>query len=124
MQKQSAFMNLVGGRFVRARPRLNPRPPKSPPSPPTRGVAGRALPALSKPPPSAWPQEDCANEPSPIHCFGEQRALWAFAAKITPVLLRLIISLTAHAAGRAGGSIVCAVSNLGHSVECYTKVLR
>ena len=45
------------------------------------------------------------------------------AAKVTPVLLLFIISLSAHAAVREVGAIGMTVSDLDHEVEFYTKVL-
>jgi catechol 2,3-dioxygenase-like lactoylglutathione lyase family enzyme len=123
MQKQNAFMNVVVRRFAGARQRLNPRPPKSPPFLSQRGVAVRALPALSKAPPDAWPHEDCANEPSPLHCFGEHRALWTLGAKVVLLLLLAIASLAAPAAVREIDSIGLTVDNLGRSLEFYTGVL-
>ena len=123
MQKPSAFMNVVAKRFAGARQRLNPRPPNVPPLLPQRGVAVRALPTLSEPPLRGWPQEDCANEPSPLHCFGEQRALWTLAAKVTLLFLLAIISPSAPAAVREVGAIGLTVADLDRTLEFYTGVL-
>lgn len=116
-------MKVVVRRFAGARQRLNPRPPKSPPLLSQRGVAVRALPALSKPPPDTCWQEHCANEPSPLHCFGEQRALWTLAAKVTAFFLLLIVSLSTQAAVREIGAIGLTVGELDRTLEFYTGVL-
>ena len=51
----------------------------------------------------SWPQEDCANGPSPLHCFGETRTLWVLGAKVTLALLLFITA--AQAAVREVGAI-------------------
>src|SRR6266705_2418104 len=143
MRKQSAFMNVVVRKFVRARQRLTPHPPESLPLLSHWGEAARALPAFQSvdfsplqpgrlkgqptqvPAPlnSAWPQEDCANEPSLLHCFGEARALWALGAKVGLVLWFLVISLAAQAAVREVGAIGLTVGNLDQEISFFTHVL-
>ena len=142
MRKQSPFIDVVVKRFARARQRLTPPSPKLPLRS-YHGEADRALPAFRSadfsPPqrPSnhgktkavrarievAWPQEDCANEPSPLHCFGEHRALWALGAKVALVLLCLAISLASRAATREVGAIGLTVGNLDRELDFFTKVL-
>src|SRR5262245_15522726 len=111
MQKQSAFLNVVVKKFAGARPGFNPRPPESLPPLSKRGIVGRALPAFASEvgrgvptapqraedsaPCQCWPHEDCANEPSPLHCFGEDRALWALGARLALVLVLLATPLSA-----------------------------
>src|SRR5688572_18251467 len=112
MRKQSVFMDVMVRRFTGAARRLNPRPSESRPySPSIRGNAAAAPPAFAvaadvrrlKPPQHlarteqrnqslltsaateremSWPHEDCANEPSPLHCFAEQRTLWILGARV------------------------------------------
>jgi catechol 2,3-dioxygenase-like lactoylglutathione lyase family enzyme len=104
-----------------------------------RGKADRALPALSRlknpsvpatqsPAPEisryeGWPQEDCANEPSPLHCFGEQRALWTLAAKVSLFLLWFTASFLSQAAVREVGAIGLTVGDLDREVAFFTNVL-
>src|SRR5215510_12307957 len=102
MRKQSPFLNVVVRKFTGAARRLNPRPSESLPSSPSiGGNAVAAPPAISSArrsvhnPPQrgentasnqVWQHEDCANEPSPLHCFGESRTLWALGARVALVL--------------------------------------
>ena len=72
---------------------------------------------------SPWPQEDCANEPSPLHCFGEQRALWALAAKVLIVVALVAASLSSPAAVREVGAIGLTVNDLGRELHFYTNTL-
>src|SRR5262245_12784039 len=139
MQKQNAFMNVIVKKFAGAARRLHPRPPESLPRLSHRGKAVAASPAFSNrvgrgvltaprraedsPPHHVWPQEDCANEPSPLHCFGEQRALWALAAKVSLILLLLIASLSSQAAVREVGAIGLTVNDLGRELHFYTNTL-
>jgi len=132
-------MDVVVKRFNRARQRLNPRPPDSRPLLNHRGKAVRALPATLQPtsstgvnqPPrhsatprfGSWPQEHCASEPSPLHCFGEQRALWALGAKLGLGLLLVGIWLTSSAAVREVGAIGLTAGNLDRELQFYTKIL-
>src|SRR5262245_31109756 len=133
MQKQTAFMNVVVKKFAGAARRLHPRPPESLPPLSNRGKTVAASPAFSKRvgssvlaptrraedslPHHVWPQEDCANEPSPLHCFGEQRALWALAAKVSLIVLLLVASLSSRAAVREVGAIGLTVNDLGSELN-------
>src|SRR5262245_54974808 len=114
MRKQSPLLNVVVKEFTGAARRLNPRPSESLPSS-SRGNAVTAPPAFcpaehavhSSQQPGAdttscqvWPQEDCANEPSPLHCFGESRTLWTLGARVALVLALIVASLAAQAAVR------------------------
>src|SRR5262245_6779470 len=137
MQKQSAFMNVVVRKFAAARRRLNPRPPEPLPPLSKRGIASRALPASLKsvgrgiltatrraedsPACHIWPQEDCANEPSPLHCFGEDRALWALGARLA--LLLVLLAMPLSAAVHEVGVIGLTVGDLNRELEFYTKIL-
>src|SRR5262245_41459262 len=139
MQKQNAFMNVIVKKFAGAARRLHPRPPESLPRLSHRGKAVAASPAFSNrvgrgvltaprraedsPPHHVWPQEDCANEPSPLHCFGEQRALWALAAKVSLILVLLVASLSSQAAVREVGEIGLTVNDLGRELHFYTNTL-
>lgn len=69
-----------------------------------------------------WPHEDCANEPSPLHCFGEARTLWMLGAKVTLALL-LFIATAAQAAVREVGAIGLTVGNLDFVLPFYTNAL-
>lgn len=71
-----------------------------------------------------WPNEHCANEPSPLHCFGELRALWALGAKAVLVLLSFLLCLAATAAVDEVGPIGLTVGNLQRELEFYTNTLR
>jgi catechol 2,3-dioxygenase-like lactoylglutathione lyase family enzyme len=129
MRKQSPFLNVVVRKFTGAARRRNPRPSESLLSPSIRGNAVAAPPAFSKvgrtedsPPCLAWPQEDCANEPSPLHCFSEQRTLWALAAKVSIALL-LFVALSAQAAVREVGAIGLTVGDLDRVLPFYTNTL-
>src|SRR5712671_1728148 len=117
MEKQSVFMNVVVRKFAGARRRPIPRPPELPPSLSTRGDAVRALPAsrsvdfsptrgetaegnrtdVRVPNSSAWLSEHCANEPGVFFPRGEQNALWALGAKVSLIVLLLVISLSSQA---------------------------
>jgi catechol 2,3-dioxygenase-like lactoylglutathione lyase family enzyme len=70
-----------------------------------------------------WPQEDCANEPSPLHCFAEQRTLWALGAKVALVLLSFVVSLSSQAAVREVGAIGLTVGDLDRVLPFYTNTL-
>src|SRR5262245_18682659 len=114
MRKQSPFLNVFVRKFTGAARRLNPRPSESLPSSPSiRGNAVAVPPPFSPagrsvhhPPQRAegtafyqvWPHEDCANEPSPLHCFGESRILWVLGARVALVLALLVASLATQAA--------------------------
>src|SRR5215470_16943857 len=133
MRKQSAFTHVVVKRFAGARQRLNPRPPESLPLLSNRGKAVRALPAFSQstttqhqdemPNNQFWPQEDCANEPSPLHCFGEQRALWMLGARTLLLVFCLALSLPTYAAVREAGAIGLTIGNLDRELAFFTRVL-
>src|SRR5262245_57808723 len=139
MQKQNAFMNVVVKKFAGAARRLHPRPPESLPPLSNRGKAVAAPPAFSEsvgrdvltalrqaedsPPYDLWPQEDCANEPSPLHCFGKHRALWALAAKVSLIVLLLVASLSTQAAVHEVGAIGLTVSDLARELHFYTNTL-
>ena len=69
-----------------------------------------------------WPHEDCANEPSPLQCFAEQRTLWMLGAKVAFILL-LFVTVTAQAAVREVGAIGLTVGDLDRALQFYTKVL-
>jgi len=152
MRKQRPFLNVVVRKFTGAARRLDPRPSESlPTSPSIRGNAAAAPPAFcvaadvrrlklpthpehltrrdqslltstatecEKP----WPHEDCANEPSPLHCFGEPRALWSLAAKLSAILL-LFVALSAQAAVRDVGAIGLTVGDLERVLPFYTNTL-
>ena len=70
-----------------------------------------------------WPNEYCANEPSPLRCFGELRALWALGAKAVLVLLSFVLCLASTAAVDAVGPIGLTVGNLERELEFYTNTL-
>src|SRR5262245_48521188 len=143
MQKQNAFMNIVVKKFAGAARRLHPRPPESLPSLSNRGKAVAASPAFRSadfsplqrdrgkrgqtevraPQISVWPQEDCANELSPLRCFGEQRALLALAAKVSLILLLLVASLSSQAAVHEVREIGLTVNDLRRELHFYTNTL-
>jgi catechol 2,3-dioxygenase-like lactoylglutathione lyase family enzyme len=110
-------------RFARARPPLNPCPPAPLPSLSTRGVVGRVLPAILKPPPTAWPQEDCANEPDALHCFVRDVNSLGVAAAMVLLVIIPLFSLPASAAVRAVSAIGLTVDDLDRELQFYTKVL-
>jgi catechol 2,3-dioxygenase-like lactoylglutathione lyase family enzyme len=70
-----------------------------------------------------WPSEHCANEPSPLHCFGEARTLWALGARVALVLALLVASLAVQAAVREVGAIGLTVGNLERVLPFYTNTL-
>jgi catechol 2,3-dioxygenase-like lactoylglutathione lyase family enzyme len=70
-----------------------------------------------------WPQEDCANEPSPLHCCAESRALWTLGARVGLVLAMLIAPLAAQAAVREVGAIGLTVGDLDRVLPFYTNTL-
>src|SRR5436190_21112079 len=153
MRKQSAFMNVVVKKFVRARQRLTPLPPDSLPLLSHRGEAVRALPAFStSPKPTVpitcpagedsshyqiWPQEDCANEPSAFPGSADfqsavspisnrqtlSRVLFLIVANTFPVFVFFITSLPAQAAVREIGAIGLTVGNLDQEINFFTHVL-
>src|SRR6266446_3722569 len=87
------------------------------------GINPVAGPETRSPGTRRWPEEHCANEPSPLHCFGEQRALWALGAKLGLVLFLLGILLPSSAAVREVGTIGLTAGNLERELEFYTKIL-
>src|SRR6266536_4195868 len=131
-RKQSAFINVVVRRFDRARQRINPRPPESHPLLSNRGKAVRALPAFSQSTTAQhrdemsnnqfWPQEDCANEPSPLHCFGEQRGLRTLAAKVSLLILWFTAAFMSQASVREVGAIGLTVGNFDRELAFFTSV--
>jgi len=124
MRKQSPFISVVVRRFAGAARRPDPRPPESHPSSPSiRGNAAAAPPAFYKYPHSAWPQEDCANEPTGFFACGEHNALWALGARIALVLLLFVTSPASQAAVHEVSAIGLTVGDLEREVEFYTKVL-
>ena len=116
-------MNVVVRKFAGAARRSHPRPSESLPFPSIRGDAAAAPPAFSKSPPIAWPQEDCANEPTGFFACGERNAQWALGARVALVLLLLVASLPSQAALREVGAIGLTVDNLDREAEFFTKVL-
>src|SRR5829696_4679652 len=112
MRKQSAFMDLIVRRFAGAARRRNPRPSESLPSSPSiRGNAAAAPPAFQMSTPLAWPQEDCANEPTSFFACSECTSLLrALGARVSLVLLLLVAS--SQAAVREVGAIGLTVGNL------------
>lgn len=116
-------MSVMVRRFARARSPFNPCPPASLPSLSTRGVVGRALPAIPKPPSPAWPQEDCANEPDMLPCFFKEVNSLSVAAAMVLFLIIALYSSPASAAVRAVGIIGLTVGDLDREVQFYTKVL-
>jgi catechol 2,3-dioxygenase-like lactoylglutathione lyase family enzyme len=151
MRKPSPFLNVIVRRFAGAARRLDPRPSESLLSSPSiRGNAVAAPPAFSPARLSrgsgresahfslkrdqsrlasaganegkAWPHEDCANEPSPLHCFGESRALWTLGAKVSVCLL-LLVALAVQAAVREVGAIGLTVGSLDRVLPFYTNTL-
>src|SRR5262245_8122965 len=139
MRKQSPFLNVVVRKFSSAARRLNPRPLESLSSSSSiRGNAVAARPAFSpagravhSPPQrgedtasyQVWPHEDCANEPSPLHCFGESRALWALGARVVLVLALLVASLAAQATVREVRAIGLTVGDLDRVLPFYMNTL-
>src|ERR1044071_2404727 len=124
MRKQSAFINVVVRNFTGAARRFNPRPSESRPSSPSiRGDAAAAPPAFQQSSPNAWPQEDCANEPAAFFDCGERNVLWALGARVVPVLLLLVASLSSQAAVREVGAIGLTVDNLDREAVFFTKIL-
>jgi catechol 2,3-dioxygenase-like lactoylglutathione lyase family enzyme len=122
MREQSAFMKLIARRFAGARQRRTFPLPECVLFP--RESAVRALPSLSKPAAAAWPHEDCANEPSPFHCFVERQPLLAAqAVKALLFFLGLFLLLPVSAAVREVGAIGLTVGDLGQALEFYTRVL-
>jgi catechol 2,3-dioxygenase-like lactoylglutathione lyase family enzyme len=124
MRKQSAFMNVVVRRFAGAARRLDPRPSESLLSSPSiRGNAVAAPPAFQKSAPGAWPQEDCANEPTGFFACVERNALWALGARVALVLLLFVVSPASQAAVREVSAVGLTVGDLDREVEFFTKVL-
>ncbi len=84
-----------------------------------------APPAVQGIPEDPWRHEDCANEPSPLHCFGEERTLWTLGAKVALVALALLlfITTTAQAAVREVGAIGLIVGDLDRVLPFYTNTL-
>src|SRR5262245_45397546 len=139
MRKQSPFLNVVVKKFTGAARRLNPRPSESLPySPSIRGNAVAAPPAFSpaghavhSPPQlgadttscQVWPQEDCANEPSPLHCLAESRTLWTLGARMALVLALIVASLAAQAAVLEVRAIGLTVGDLDRVLPFYTNTL-
>jgi catechol 2,3-dioxygenase-like lactoylglutathione lyase family enzyme len=122
MRKQSAFMGVIVRRFTGAARRLNPRPSESLPSSPSiRGNAAAAPPAFHHYSPVAWPQEDCANEPTGFFACSERHTLYALGARVALVLLLLVVS--SQAGVREVGAIGLTVGDLDRQVEFYTRVL-
>src|SRR5574341_160426 len=123
MRKQSPFLNVVVRKFAGAARRLNPRPSESLPSSPSiRGNAVAAPPAFQRSAEDAWLHEDCANEPSPLHCFGEARTLWMLGAKVALALM-LFITTAVQAAVREVGAIGLTVGDLDRALPFYTNTL-
>src|SRR6266581_1961649 len=139
MKKQSVFMHVVVRKFARARQHPTPRLPEPPPSLSIRGEAARARPAFRRnvrrgprtaprraegsPPCQPWLSEHCASEPGALFPCGEQNALWALGAKVSLVLLSLVISLSSKAAVLEVGAVGLTVGDLDREVEFFTKVL-
>ena len=69
-----------------------------------------------------WPHEDCANKPSPLHCFAEQRTLWMLGAKVALALV-LFVTIAAQAAVREVGAIGLTVGDLDRVLPFYTNTL-
>src|SRR5262245_42962178 len=105
MRKQSPFLNVIVRRFAGAARRMNPRPSESLPSPSIRGNAVAAPPAFSPAGRTIYSRprrgedsasyqvrshEDCADQPSPLHCSGESRALWTLGARVALVVALLV----------------------------------
>src|SRR5262249_10550854 len=131
--------NVVVRKLTGAARRLNPRPSESfPPSTSIRGNAVAAPPTFS---PAGWAvlrplqrgqdtasyqvwsQEDCANKPLPLLCFGESRTLWLLGARVALVVAVFGTSLAAQAAVREVRAIGLTVGDLDRLLPFYTNTL-
>lgn len=127
MQLRSPFLDVIVRRFSvpgSRRPTRRWVSVSGDPHPaPFRQVAqktARAHPTPARP--EAWPHEDCANEPSLLHGFGEARTVWTLGAKVALALL-LLVTASAPAAVREVGAIGITVGDLDRVLPFYTNTL-